>query len=129
MRQKCMKTAQGLLGENDFTSFRAAQCQSNTPFRNVHHIKVHHMNDYIVVDIQANAFLHHMVRNIVGTLLLVGTGEKPPEWVTSVLHAQDRTCAGATAKPHGLYLVNVTYPEFDLPCVNLGPLWLPEWEK
>lgn len=124
--EKMHIAAQALLGENDFTSFRAAQCQSNTPFRDVHHIRVQRVNDYIVVDIQANAFLHHMVRNIVGTLLLVGTGEQPLEWVTAVLQAKDRRCAGATAKPHGLYLVDVTYPEFDLPQVRLGPLWLPE---
>ena len=127
--EKMHEAAQGLLGENDFTSFRAAQCQSNTPFRDVHHIRVQRIHDYIVVDIQANAFLHHMVRNIVGTLLEVGTGEKPPEWVMQVLHARDRTCAGVTAKPHGLYLVDVTYPEFDLPKAQLGPLWLPELKK
>lgn len=121
------QAAQCLLGEQDFTSFRAAQCQSNSPFRNVHHVMVKRFGDYVVVDIQANAFVHHMVRNIVGSLMVIGQGEQPVEWMAQVLAAKDRTLAAATAKPHGLYLVAAHYPqEFNLPQGAMGPLFLPE---
>ncbi|KFZ36746.1 tRNA pseudouridine synthase A [Shewanella mangrovi] len=119
------RAAQHLLGENDFTSFRAVQCQSRTPFRNVHRVDVTRHGDFIIVDIAANAFLHHMVRNIVGSLLEVGYGNQEEHWIADVLAMKDRTKAAATAKPHGLYLVDVTYPEhFDLPKPALGPLFL-----
>lgn len=117
--------AQHLLGENDFTSFRAALCQSKTPFRNISHIQVYRRGPYVILDVQANAFLHHMVRNITGSLLSVGTGEQPPGWMAELLAAKDRTLAAATAKPNGLYLVDVTYPaEFALPARDIGPLFL-----
>lgn len=119
------RAAQCLVGEHDFSSFRAAQCQSHTPFRNIHFVKIHRQNDYIVVDIQANAFVHHMVRNIVGSLLVVGSGEQNEEWLAEVLMARDRTTAAATAKPNGLYLIDVLYPsELNLPQMPLGPLFL-----
>ncbi|QBF81708.1 tRNA pseudouridine(38-40) synthase TruA [Shewanella maritima] len=119
------QAAQYLLGEQDFTSFRAIGCQSNTPFRNVHHVKVTRQGMYIMVDIQANAFLHHMVRNIVGSLLEVGLKNQKPEWIAHLLAVKDRNLAAATAKPNGLYLVDVTYPqEFDLPKLALGPLFM-----
>ncbi|WP_386693344.1 MULTISPECIES: tRNA pseudouridine(38-40) synthase TruA [unclassified Lonepinella] len=125
--EKMQRSGQALLGENDFTSFRAAQCQSKTPWRNVHHLKVERLGDYIVVDIQANAFVHHMVRNIVGSLMEVGCGRKPVEWIAEILAKKDRSLAAPTAKPEGLYLVNVQYPErFDLPKTALGPLFLPD---
>ena len=77
------------------------------------------------MQIQANAFLHHMVRNIMGVLLEIGRGAKPPEWVKEVLASQDRTCAAATAKPYGLYLVKAVYPEhFGLPQHSLGPIFI-----
>ncbi len=119
------RAGQYLLGENDFSSFRAAQCQSNTPWRNVHHLKVVRKGDYIIVDIQANAFVHHMVRNIVGSLLEVGCGNQPAEWIGWLLAQKDRTLAAPTARPEGLYLVDVSYPErFALPKNPLGPLFL-----
>lgn len=119
------EAAQHLLGEQDFTSFRASHCQSNTPFRCVHSCKVTRQQNYVVIEIQANAFLHHMVRNIAGTLIKIGSGEQEPIWVKELLLAKDRTVAAATAKPHGLYLVEVDYPpEFDLPKTELGPLFL-----
>lgn len=118
---------QCLIGEQDFSSFRAIQCQSNTPWRNVTHLCVSRSGPYIVLDIKANAFLHHMVRNITGTLIEVGKGEQPVTWVAEVLAARDRNVAGPTAKAGGLYLVEVDYPEaFALPRVPLGPLWLPD---
>lgn len=116
-----------LLGEQDFTSFRAIQCQSNTPFRNVMHLDIHRYGDYLVLDIKANAFLHHMVRNITGSLLEVGMGRQQPQWIKQLLDAKDRTLAAATAKAEGLYLVGVDYPaQFNIPQLPLGPLFLPD---
>jgi len=110
------EAAQSLLGENDFSSFRGSSCQSKTPFRNVHHIHVCGAGKIIVIEIKANAFLHHMVRNIAGVLMKVGSGEKPVTWVRDVLQAKNRAAAGVTAHPNGLYLMKVDYPEvFGLP--------------
>lgn len=123
--EKMHQAGQFLLGENDFTSFRAAKCQSHTPWRNIHHLNVSRQGDYVVVDIQANAFVHHMVRNIVGSLLEVGQGNQVPEWVGWLLEQKDRTLAAATAKAEGLYLVEVHYPaHFAIPKTALGPLFL-----
>ena len=120
-------SAQALLGEQNFASFQASSCQSPTPFRFMEKISVSRWLDFVIVDITANAFLHHMVRNIVGTLLSVGMGKKPVEYVEQVLAKKDRTQAEITAKPDGLYLVNVGYPdEFAVPKSPLGPLLLPD---
>lgn len=125
--RKMHAAGQYLLGEHDFTSFRALQCQSKTPWRKLHHLNVTRYGNYIVVDIKANAFVHHMVRNIVGSLIEVGRGTQPPEWIQWLLNAKDRTIAGATAKPTGLYLVAVEYPEhFAIPSSPLGPLFIPD---
>jgi tRNA pseudouridine38-40 synthase len=102
--------AQSFVGEADFSSFRAANCQSNSPMRNVMSVGVKRYNDIVAIDIKANAFLHHMVRNIVGTLLDVGSGEKPITWITELMSKKDRTLAGMTAPPNGLFLVDVDYP-------------------
>jgi len=119
------QAAQLLVGEHDFTSFRALHCQANNPVRNVHQINVTRQGMYVMVDIQANAFLHHMVRNIVGSLLQIGLGNRAIEWITEVLALKDRKQAAATAKPNGLYLVDVTYPEqYQLPKLALGPLFM-----
>lgn len=123
--EKMHRSARCLLGEHDFSAFRAAQCQSKTPWRHVFHLNVVRINHYIIIDIQANAFVHHMVRNIVGSLLAVGNGEKGEEWIDEILNSCDRTLAGVTAKPHGLYLVNVAYPtECNIPKLNPGPLFV-----
>lgn len=125
--EKMHQAAQFLLGENDFTSFRAAHCQSLSPCRNMMHINVTRHNHYVVVDIKANAFVHHMVRNIVGSLLVVGRGEQPITWMKWLLEQKDRKLAGATAKAEGLYLVSVDYPEqCGIPQAPMGPLFLPE---
>jgi len=109
--------AQGLLGEHDFTSFRASECQSSTPMRRLDELAVVRHGEVVEVMVRANAFLHHMVRNIVGSLLLVGTGDRPVGWLRQVLEARDRTRAGPTAPPQGLYFAAVEYPaEFGLPC-------------
>jgi len=123
--------AQCLLGEHDFSAFRGAGCQSNTPMRNVHSVTVARTGDYVIVDIQANAFLLHMVRNIVGTLLAVGSGRKPPGWTADIFTGKNRTRAAATAPPQGLYLVDVLYPaRFQLPEAIPGPAFLaPLWSK
>ncbi|MHA2939996.1 tRNA pseudouridine(38-40) synthase TruA [Vibrio sp. RC27] len=125
--QKMHQAGQYLLGENDFSSFRAAHCQSRSPWRNVIHLNVTRHGDYVVIDVKANAFVHHMVRNIVGSLMVVGRGEQPIEWIDWLLKAKDRKLAGATAKAEGLYLVDVDYPEsFGIPKHAIGPLFLPE---
>jgi tRNA pseudouridine38-40 synthase len=125
--EKMHQAAQAILGENDFSSFRAAQCQSNSPNRFVHFVNVTRHNQYVVIDIKANAFVHHMVRNIAGSLIAIGKGEQPVEWMAHVLALKDRTQAAETAKPNGLYLIEVDYPEsFGLPKNHPGPLFLPD---
>ena len=104
------QAARPLLGEHDFSSFRAAGCQSNTPRRKVHEVTVFERQGFTVIDIQANAFLLHMVRNIAGALMAVGRGERFSEWVGELLQAEDRTLGEPTAPPDGLYLVQVKYP-------------------
>ncbi|MDP3559218.1 MAG: tRNA pseudouridine(38-40) synthase TruA [Legionellaceae bacterium] len=108
--QKMHEAAQFLLGEQDFTSFRAAECQSHTAHRCVHAISVKRTQHYIYIDITANAFLHHMVRNIVGVLMMIGGHKKPLSWIQEVLDARNRSAAAETAAPQGLYLVDVVYP-------------------
>lgn len=121
------KAAAYLVGQHDFTSFRATQCQAKSPVRKIEYLHLVRRGDLIVLEVQANAFLHHMVRNIVGVLLAVGAGDKSPEWVAEVLAARDRSAGGATAKPFGLYLVGVDYPVgFDLPVCCPGPLYFQE---
>lgn len=125
--EKMQLAGQALLGENDFASFRASQCQSRTSWRYVMHLNVSRHGNYVVVDIKANAFLHHMVRNIVGSLVEIGTGNQPIGWMTQLLAAKNRNCAAMTSKSEGLYLVSVDYPEkFLLPQVNMGPLFLED---
>lgn len=120
------RAAQCLVGEHDFSAFRASQCQSHSPWREVHWVRVSRLGHYLVVDIQANAFVHHMVRNIVGSLMVVGQGEQSEQWLAELLVSGDRRLSGATAPPDGLYLVQVSYPsEWGLPSSEPGPLFLP----
>jgi tRNA pseudouridine38-40 synthase len=108
--------AQTLLGEHDFTSFRAVACQARHPVRTIHSLTVKTLGGHIVIDVKANAFLHHMVRNIAGVLMAVGAGEQPVAWVSELLQARDRTAGGVTAPAQGLYFVAVEYPrQFGLP--------------
>ena len=113
----CMREAAcHLLGEHDFTSFRALECQSKSPVRTVYGLDVERQGDFVILDVEANAFLHRMVRNIAGVLMTVGAGMKPPDWVGWVLKQRDRTRGGFTAPPEGLYLTCVRYPQrFNLP--------------
>jgi len=119
------EAARALVGAHDFTSFRAVQCQAKSPVKTVHHFEVIEHGRFIVLDIRANAFLHHMVRNFAGVLMTIGAGERPVEWAAEVLEARDRRAGGVTAHPYGLYLVRVEYPEeFVLPERYLGPHFL-----
>lgn len=121
------KAADYIIGEHDFSSFRAADDESRTSMRCVHFCKVFRLGQYIVFDIAANAFLMHMVRNIVGSLLTVGNKTNSVQWFCDMFDEKDRSKAGPTAKPYGLYLIDVTYPfEFNLPKREcLGPIWMP----
>ena len=119
------EVSQALLGENDFSAFRAASCQSSTPWRNMMRISVERRGDFVMIDLEANAFLHHMVRNIIGSLLLVGAGLRDASWFFDVFEGKDRTVAGDTAAAAGLYLVGVTYPErFSIPLVGNVPAFI-----
>lgn len=111
------RAAQALVGEHDFSAFRGAGCQSSTPVRRVERIAVRRVGEFVLVDITANAFLLHMVRNIVGSLLGVGRGEAGEDWLGLLLSMRDRRRAGMTAPPGGLYLAGVRYAE----CWKLPP--------
>lgn len=118
------RAAQALVGELDFSAFRGSECQSTTPMRCVTDIGVRREGDFVLLSIRANAFLHHMVRNIAGTLIEVGQGKRPEAWVAEVLASRDRTLAGMNAPAAGLYFVAADYPdEFGLPATP--DFWLP----
>jgi tRNA pseudouridine38-40 synthase len=114
--------AQALVGELDFSSFRTVHCQAPHARRDLQEISVRREGDVVVVEVQANAFLHHMVRNIVGSLLEVGDGSRPGHWIADVLAARDRRRAGPTAPAGGLVFLGPLYPAgCDLPAeVTLG---------
>lgn len=105
------RAAQSLLGERDFSAFRTVHCQAAHARRELQRIEVRRIDDVVEVDVQANAFLHHMVRNIVGSLLPVGRGERPEAWIAEVLESRDRTRAGPTAPPTGLVFLGPRYPD------------------
>jgi tRNA pseudouridine38-40 synthase len=104
------QAAEYFLGEQDFSSFRSAECQSNSPYRRIDHLFITREENKVIIDIQANAFLHHMVRNIAGVLIDIGAGIKPPQWAAEVIAARDRRKASVTASASGLFLVDVHYP-------------------
>jgi tRNA pseudouridine38-40 synthase len=101
--------AQALLGEHDFSAFRSSECQARSPVRTLHRLDIERRGDYLLFEFSANAYLHHMVRNIVGALVYVGKGRQPPEWIAEVLHGRDRTRAAPTFDAAGLYLTRVVY--------------------
>lgn len=105
------KAAQHLVGNHDFSSFRAQGCQSKSPFRMVHFVDVYRSADKVIIQICANAFLHHMVRNIAGVLIDIGTGKQAENWTMALLAAKKRAVGGVTATPDGLYLESVCYPD------------------
>jgi len=105
-----------LIGEHDFSAYRAVACQAKSPIRTLHQLDIRRHGQFIILDLTANAFLHHMVRNIAGVLMRIGAGEAKPDWARQVLEQRDRTLGGVTAPPDGLYFMQVDYPaEFALP--------------
>jgi tRNA pseudouridine38-40 synthase len=114
--EKMREAAALLLGEHDFSAFRSSECQAKTPVRNIHAFTIDQEGERIVFVVRANAFLHHMVRNLVGTLVYVGKGKHPPQWVKEVLRSGDRAKAAPTFGPEGLYLERIEYqPKWGLP--------------
>lgn len=109
--EKMHQAAQSLIGDHDFSSFRAQGCQSKSPRRMMHFIDVYREQDKVIMDISANAFVHHMVRNIAGVLMDIGMGKQPVDWTEQLLEIKDREQSGVTAPPYGLYLGAVFYPE------------------
>lgn len=110
------EAAQVLIGEHDFSAFRAAECQSTTPMRKLQTLKVWRSGQFVVIDVRGNAFLHHMVRNITGSLLEIGSHRRPAAWIAELLAGGDRSKSGMTAAAQGLYFVGPDYPaEFGLP--------------
>ncbi len=114
--QRMAEAAGALVGEHDFSAFRAAECQAKSPIRRLEQLSVGRRGDWLTIEATANAFLHHMVRNIAGLLIRVGRGDAAPAWAGEVLQGRDRTLGAATAPAAGLYLVAVRYPAvFALP--------------
>lgn len=103
------QAAQYLVGENDFSAFRSSQCQAKSPVKTMHEIRIERRGDLIVFTLRASAFLHHMVRNIVGSLILTGNGNRPSEWLQEILASRDRKRAAPTFMPDGLYLAKIDY--------------------
>lgn len=123
--ENMQRAASHLLGEHDFSAFRGSGCQAKHAIRTIYTLQVKRQGQLIIVEVKANAFLLHMVRNIVGVLVAIGIGEKPPEWALAVLHSKDRRSGGVTVAPNGLYLVDVEYPlHFEMPKVLKGPFIL-----
>jgi tRNA pseudouridine38-40 synthase len=126
-----------LIGEHDFSAFRAAECQAKSPVKHVYDADVRRVGEMIVLRISANAFLHHMVRNIVGALVYVGAGKQPTSWLGELLRARDRARGAPTFMPDGLYLTQVHYPSsFRLPAdrreplaLQLPPVDAPPWAQ
>ncbi|AFI85011.1 tRNA pseudouridine(38-40) synthase TruA [Methylophaga nitratireducenticrescens] len=122
---KMQQAANSLLGQHDFSAFRAQECQAKSPIKTLDKLIVTRRDDCIAVDVEARSFLHHMVRNLMGVLVPIGEGKRPVDWAWQVLQSQNRNMAGVTAPPQGLYLTDVIYPdEFSLPTVSGFPvLW------
>jgi tRNA pseudouridine38-40 synthase len=106
------RAAEDLVGEHDFTSYRGSNCQARSPVRKVTRLDVRGTDDdFLIIEIEANAFLHHMVRNIAGVLMAIGMGRQPVGWAKEVLEARERAAGGITAPSDGLYLARVVYPD------------------
>lgn len=114
------EAAKYLIGEHNFTSFRAAECQAKSPIRELRALEIARQGELVCVCAHANAFLQHMVRNIAGVLMSIGAGEREPQWAREVLEARDRAAGGVTAASEGLYLAEVTYPaSMSIPAVAM----------
>lgn len=124
---EAMRTAAAvLLGEHDFSSFRASECQALTPIKTLMDISISQRGHYIRLEFEANAFLHHMIRNIMGCLVLIGRGKKPISWMEEVLAARDRKAAAPTFSPDGLYFLGPRYDSrWGIPTRTPAFDWLP----
>jgi len=119
--------AECLIGEHDFTSFRSSECQSKTPVKTIYSIDIVSSEPWLYFKIKGNAFLHHMVRNLVGSFIQIGIGKQSSQWMAEVLAAKDRSIAAPTFSPTGLYLAQITYPaELKIPNPSLANSWLPK---
>ena len=126
---RMQEAARCLLGEHDFSAFRAVACQAKSPVREVRQLEVRRHGDLIIIDVRANAFLYHMVRNIAGVLMAIGVGKEPVTWTRQVLESRNRTAGGITAPADGLYLVDIEYPAaFGLPKQTVSQ-WLLHHEE
>jgi tRNA pseudouridine38-40 synthase len=115
-----------LIGQHDFSSFRAAACQARTPVKTMNRVAIARHGAYWRFEFEADAFLHHMIRNIMGCLLVIGQGQQPPQWMSQVLAARDRDAAAPTFSPDGLYFLGPVYgPEWNLPSRTAAYDWLP----
>lgn len=123
--ERMQEAADHLLGEHDFSAFRSSQCQAHSPVRTMHAIQIEQRGELFLFTVKANAFLHHMVRNIMGSLIMVGMGNQSPAWMKTVLEGRDRTFAAPTFMPDGLYLAKIDYDAaWDLPQTSVvHPLW------
>lgn len=122
--ERMQQASIALLGQHDFTSYRALHCQAKSPMRIIHSLSIKRHGDFIYLDIRADGFLYHMVRNIAGVLMAIAQGDKPVAWADEVLQKLDRTQGGMTAPPYGLYLTKVEYPEeFHLPPAQSLPVF------
>lgn len=119
------QAATPLLGEHDFSAYRAVACQAKSPVRTLYQLDVQRHGQFVILNLAANAFLHHMVRNIAGVLMHIGAGEAEPDWARQVLELRDRTLGGVTAPPDGLYFMQVDYPDqYALPRLPAAaPIW------
>jgi len=124
--QKMQEAAALLAGEHDFSAFRSAECQAKSPVRTLHSVVIEQRGERIDFVFRANAFLHHMVRNLVGTLVYIGKGKHPPRWAKEVLDSRDRARAAPTFAADGLYLERVEYgSQWGLPQKSADPLRIP----
>jgi tRNA pseudouridine38-40 synthase len=124
--QAMRSAAQQLVGEHDFTSFRASACQARTPVKTIRRIDIGRRGPYWRFEFEADAFLHHMIRNIMGCLVVVGQGLRAPDWMGRVLAARDRDAAAPTFSPDGLYFLGPVYgPQWNLPADTPVYHWLP----
>lgn len=119
---RMIQAAKHLIGEHDFSSYRAVACQAKSPVRHLYRVDIARHGELVILDLEANGFLHHMVRNIAGVLITIGCGDADIVWSKQVLEQRDRTCGGVTAPAHGLYFMGVSYPDvFQIP-VLLSPV-------
>jgi len=127
--ERMAQAAPALLGEHDFSAFRSSECQARSPIRRMERLSVERRGDWVLIEATANAFLHHMMRNIAGLLIAIGKADAPPSWAREVLEGRDRTRNAATAPAAGLYLVSVRYPAaFALPAALALPAACPPEE-